>query len=449
MYRSQNPYNEVIYQDFDLFSEEKLINCVENAFLASSQWKNTPLKQRSTLLLLLADEIEVHHTALADIICKETGKLLKEAKAEVQKSIVSIRQLVQLAEEAYSPIQKEHFTATYQPMGVVLGIMPWNFPLWQVIRYAIPALIAGNSVLLKPAPSCPGISLELDKIASNILPKGLFQTVLISNEQCSLLISHDRIAAISFTGSEKTGRQIGMQAGQALKPVVLELGSNDALVIFDSNSLEKHFHAIVQARLQNNGQSCIAAKRYIIHHSIYDSFVLQLKEHLSKLHLDSPWEPNATLACTINPNAAEKLIAQIQTATQQGANILYQYPTPLSAPKSFFPPTIIEIVNTDNIAFQEEVFGPVFAITPFNTTEEALTLVQNSQYGLGAALFTEDKAVQDYFTKNLSIGTITINDMTKSDARIPFGGMRNSGIGYELGIEGLRTFTHLKVIRNA
>lgn len=449
MYRSQNPFNEIIYQEFDTFSDEKLAICREKAFLGSKVWKSTPLDKRSSLILALANEIEVHHTGLANIISKETGKLLKEASAEVQKSIVSIRQLTQLASTALQPIHQELYSATYEPMGVVLGIMPWNYPLWQVIRYAIPALLAGNTVLLKPAPSCPELSIELEKIASSLFPEGVFQTVLISNEQCGELIQHPQVAAISFTGSEKAGRSIASQAGQALKPTVLELGSNDALVICDAISLQKHFQTIVNARLQNNGQSCIAAKRFLVHQSIYDSFVTQLTTYLSHLTLKSPWEKEATLACTIHPEAAQKLVRQVQTSLEQGATLLYQYPSPTGAPSAFFPPTILEVTNTDNIAYQEELFGPIFTLTPFNTKEEALTLVHSTNYGLGTAIFSDSITTQEYFSKNIHTGTVTINDMTKSDARIPFGGVLQSGIGYELGVEGLRSFTHLKIIRNA
>jgi succinate-semialdehyde dehydrogenase/glutarate-semialdehyde dehydrogenase len=449
MYRSQNPYNEIIYQEFDIYSDEKLAEIRENAFLGFLNWKKITLEKRCAYLQLLANEIEGHHSFLSDIICRETGKLLKEARAEVQKSIVSIRQLAQLASEALHPINHPLYDGIYEPIGVILGIMPWNFPLWQVIRYAIPALLAGNTVLLKPAPSCPVLSLELEKITSKVLPKGTFQTILITNEQCSQLIQHPHIASVSFTGSEKAGRIIASQAGQALKPIVLELGSNDALIIGDAVSLQKHFETIVQARLQNNGQSCIAAKRYIIHQSIYRSFLVQLESYLSKLHLDSPTEEIATLACCINKEAAIKLEQQVQKSIIQKATVIYRYPTPAYAPAAFFPPTILEVLNRDNITYLEELFGPIFTVTPFDTPEEAVSLVNSTNYGLGAALFTEDKLLQDYFKKEIHTGTITINDMTKSDARIPFGGVLNSGIGYELGIEGLRSFTHLKIIRNA
>ncbi|MCU0417249.1 MAG: aldehyde dehydrogenase family protein [Cytophagaceae bacterium] len=449
MFHTYNPFTDQIIATYPSSSDEIVAQSINQSALALVDWKNSPLSTRIQYIQHVAHLLAAS-SSLAHSISIETGKRIQEAQAEVDKCILSIHQLCELAPEALSSKKHLHplpYIQSYEPMGVILGILPWNFPIWQSVRFAVPALLAGNTVLIKPAPSVAASSLALQDLFTRCLPHHIVQTVFAETTQIPTLLSHPSIRGMSFTGSNRTGAVLAAQAGAALKPIVLELGSNDPIVLHSDYPWQDAFHTLLHARLQNNGQSCIAAKRFFVHETILTSFLEKLYDALEHLVFGDPTNPSTTVTTLVHPQAVDALQLQVQHAIDYGATTVYQYPTPADAPRAFFPPTVL-VGSMDNpVLHQEELFGPVFSIIPYKTIESAISCINSSPYGLGAAIFTNDPEVWSKAQTQIQSATIVQNTIVSSDARIPMGSVKQSGIGYELGKEGLLSFTRIKIIR--
>ena len=336
-----------------------------------------------------------------------------------------------------------------EPLGAVLAVMPWNFPFWQVIRFAAPALAAGNVGLLKHASNVPQCALALaDLFVRAGAPAGVFQTLLVGSDRVAGIIADDRVAAVTVTGSEGAGRDIASTAGKYIKKTVLELGGSDAFIVLQSADLLRAVATAVKARIVNNGQSCIAAKRFIVADAVYDEFVGDFAEAMAALRIGDPAAPHTELGPLALASIRDGVADQVERSVAAGARLLTGGRRP-DGPGWFYPATVLGDVPTDAPAAREEVFGPVAAVFRVRGIDEAIALANASQYGLGAAAWTRDRAEADRLAHELQSGSVFINGMVASDQRFPFGGVKRSGYGRELGAFGLREFVNVKTVRMA
>jgi succinate-semialdehyde dehydrogenase/glutarate-semialdehyde dehydrogenase len=379
------------------------------------------------------------------------GKLLPHAKAEVLKSASLCNYYYETAESHLVAEQKLLTNGTQVsiekvPLGTVLGVFPWNFPIWQILRSAIPTIISGNAMLVKPAPNAAMSALALQEIMERIgLPPFIYNTCFLNNEQVSQCIANKHIHAVTFTGSENTGNLLASIAGKHLKPIVLELGGSDPLIIMEDADLPQIIDEILFSRFQNNGQSCVAAKRFLVHHKKMEPFLALAKEKITAMQLGDPLEPNTVIGPIARVDLLHKLEQQLADCLSGGAEIYYQQS---EVPKqgNFFPPTILYNIPAGNLAAQEELFGPILSVFSFGSDQELIALANSTQYGLGASIYTPDINRAKALASQIESGMVYINQMVKSDPSIPFGGIKNSGFGRELGKEGLLAFCQTKTI---
>jgi succinate-semialdehyde dehydrogenase/glutarate-semialdehyde dehydrogenase len=335
----------------------------------------------------------------------------------------------------------------YQPLGVILAVMPWNFPFWQVFRFAAPALMAGNVGLLKHASNVPQSALAIAEILHRAgFPKGAFQTLLVGADKVASIVSDDRVKAATLTGSEPAGASLAATAGKQIKKVVLELGGSDPFIVMPSADLDAAVSTAVTARMINNGQSCIAAKRFIVADSIADTFVDRLVEKYKLLKVGDPMLPDTDIGPLATPGILKDLDEQVQTSLQQGATLLIGG-TPLSdRPGNFYPPTILANIPKGCLAEYDEFFGPVALVFRVPDIDAAIARANDSPFGLGASAWTHDEHECDRFIQELDAGSVFINGMVKSDPKLPFGGIKRSGFGRELGKEGIHEFVNIKTV---
>jgi succinate-semialdehyde dehydrogenase/glutarate-semialdehyde dehydrogenase len=336
---------------------------------------------------------------------------------------------------------------TYQPLGVVLAVMPWNFPFWQVIRFAAPALVAGNVGLLKHASNVPGCALELESLVSRAgAPDGVFQALLVGSDAVAGLLADPRVAAATLTGSEGAGRSVAQHAGEHLKKTVLELGGSDAFVVMPSAELDATTRTAVRARPINNRQSCIAAKRFIVHRAVADAFLEKFVAGMRALRMGDPLDPATQLGPLASARLAAELEAQVKESVARGARLLCGG-TRESPASAFFPATVLTDIPRESPAYRDELFGPVASVFVANDLDDAIRIANDTRFGLGASAWTNDPAEQERFARELEAGSVFVNDMVASDPRFPFGGVKASGYGRELSDVGLREFTNVKTVR--
>lgn len=450
-FKSINPFSEAHLLSFDFISDSMLENNLQQASESFKIWRNTTFAQRATCVLKLSDLLKENADELAEIACLEMGKLKSEAKAEVLKSVrLCEYYATRSADILQSKLSQSETGATveikYEPLGVVLGIFPWNFPYWQVLRSAIPIIMSGNCVLIKPAPNVPQSSLALQNLLNQCgFENGVIQTIFASEKQIETLINDSRITATTLTGSEKAGSAVASLSGKNIKKSVLELGGSDPFIVLADADLEQTLTGAMQARFQNNGQSCVSAKRFIVHQNIADEFLKGLIEKMEKLVIGNPINENVAIGPLARKDLQELLNTQVNETLSAGAIILHQIKNiPLTG--FFFPPTIIGNIPKTSRAFSEELFGPVISFYTFNETEEAMALANATSYGLGASIWSKDIMQAKQIANNIESGMIYINQIVKSDARFPFGGIKKSGFGRELGEFGLREFCNVKTI---
>ena len=444
---TSNPYNQKELKTYNYHTDNELKIILDNAQNTFENWKTKEIKERTKLLQNLANLLEDKKEIYAKLMTEEMGKPISQSIAEIEKCVWLCDFYITNAEDflADSIIEtdaKESFIS-YDPLGVVLAVMPWNYPFWQVMRFAVPSLTAGNVGLLKHASNVTSTALAIQDLFEEAgYPKGCFQTLLVNHDQIEDIIENDIVKAVTLTGSETAGRSIAAVAGKNLKKTVLELGGNNACVVFDDANLDKHIDTMVKARMQNTGQSCIAAKRFIVSEKIYDQFISRFKDEVSKLNSGDPEDSDTFIGVMAREDLAEELEQQVNKSIYLGAKITLGN----KRNKAYYEPTIITDVTEDMPVFKEETFGPVAAVIKAKDNEHAIKLAANSRFGLGTMIFTENTDNIYNYIGDIPDGALFINDMVKSDPRLPFGGTKASGYGRELSKEGILEFVNKKTV---
>ena len=447
---SNNPATGQNLKEFSAVDDaeiEKRLSCAENAF---RKYRRTTFTQRPELLHAVGELLFQEKKRYAEIITLEMGKLFRDSIAEIEKCARGCRFYAEngerFLEDEVAQTDAAESYVQYQPLGPVLAIMPWNFPFWQVFRFAAPALIAGNVGLLKHASNVPQCALAIEEIFCRAgFDDGVFQTLLIEPNQVEKVIVDRRVKAVTLTGSEKAGSAVASTAAREIKKSVLELGGSDAFIVMPSADFESALSTAVKARTINTGQSCIAAKRFMIADQIYDEFLNQFVDRMRGLKIGNPMDPETE----IGPLATEQILQgvhdQVQKSIAAGAKLLTGG-NRIHGPGFFYEPTVLVNVPKDSPAYREEVFGPVASIFRVRNADDAIELANDTTFGLGSSAWTNDPEEQKLFTSELDSGMVFINTMVASDPRLPFGGVKRSGFGRELGAAGIREFTNAKTI---
>ena len=439
------------YEEMSLKTVEEIVEKAHKAFL---EWRGMNFSQRAEPVRKAAGILLERKMDFAEQITTEMGKIRKHAVTEVEKCAWVCNHYAEHAEAYLRPrsIQTEMAKSyvTYLPVGVVLAIMPWNFPFWQVFRFAAPALMAGNAVVLKHAAACTGTSLAIERVFEQAgFPDNLFRCLVINSREVAGVMKHPGIRAVTLTGSERTGRDVASNAGRALKKAVLELGGSDPYLILSDNdeeSLDKAAEACVAARMLVSGQVCISAKRLIVVEGVREAFTQKVLEKLERFRMGDPMADNTDLGPLARDDLREDVHGQVLASIDKGARLLLGG-TLVDGPGFFYPPTLITNVIKGMPAYEEEVFGPVVAVLPAKDNEEAVRIANDTPYGLGAAVFTKDVVQGEAIAANeIEAGICVVNTAVVSDPRLPFGGMKASGYGRELSEEGIREFTNVKTV---
>ena len=450
MFISQNPATGEIIDRVPFMAGAQLEQRLQNAAVAAEQWEQYSHSARATLLMAVADRLTQTREALARLMALEMGKLYREGLAEVDKCAAACRYF---AEHAEVMLQDEPVTTPasrsylrYQPLGVVFAIMPWNFPLWQVFRCIAPALMAGNAALIKHAPNVPGCAAAIEALFTEAgAPAGLVTNLYISTEQAAQVIADKRVHGVAFTGSEMAGRAIGALAGQHLKKAVLELGGSDPFIILEDADLAQAVEVAVRARFSNAGQICIAAKRFLVVQSLADEFTQRFVARVQALRVGDPLDDATTLAPMARADLRELVHQQVQKTLAQGARAVTGCEL-LAGEGYFYAPSVIDNVKVGMSAFSDEVFGPVAAITVVRDEADAIAHANATRFGLGASVWTADTEKGEALIQCLHVGAGFVNAQVASDVRMPFGGTKASGVGRELGCQGLREFCNLQSV---
>jgi succinate-semialdehyde dehydrogenase/glutarate-semialdehyde dehydrogenase len=448
--KSINPTTEDVVQTFEEFTGAQIDEALDQAYAAQRRWRSTSFGERAQGLQTVARALRAQKARLAAMATEEMGKPIVEAEAEVEKCAWNCDFY---AEHAASFLADEHVEmnlsdsfVAFEPLGVVLAIMPWNFPFWQVLRFAAPALMAGNGAILKHASNVPRCALAIEEVIKTAgLPDGLFRTVLVPGSAVEPLIADRRIAAVTLTGSSEVGEQVASTAGRHLKKQVLELGGSDPFIVLADADLEAAVKVAVRARNQNNGQSCIAAKRFIVEESVAKQFADRFAATVKALHVGDPMQRETNVGPLARGDLRDTLATQVERSVASGAHALTGG-TPLQGKGYFYAPTVLDGVSEDMPAFNEETFGPVAAVIRARDAEDAVRLANDTPYGLGAALWTRDVERAKDLARQIEAGNVFINGMVASDPRIPFGGIKRSGYGRELSVYGIREFVNIQTI---
>jgi succinate-semialdehyde dehydrogenase/glutarate-semialdehyde dehydrogenase len=424
---------------------------VARAQEAWQRWRTTPFAERARVMTRAAEILEGERTALGRLMTREMGKPIRAAMEEAAKCATACRYYATNAERHLSRrdvrTESGESFVLFQPLGIVLAIMPWNFPFWQVFRFVAPSLMAGNVGLLKHASNVPQCALAIEDVLVRAgFPDGVFQTLLIRSDVVGSLLADARIAAVTLTGSEEAGRDVGARAGREIKPSVLELGGSDPFIVMSSAPLEEAVDTAVRARTVNTGQSCIAAKRFIVDERIFDEFARRFVERMRSLRLGDPLDERTEIGPLATPQILSDLDDQVRRTVAAGARVLTGGRR-IDRAGNFYEPTVLIDVPDDSPAAREELFGPVAPLFRARDIAHALRIANSTTFGLGAAAWTADKEEQERFIAELESGTVAINGMVASDTRLPFGGIKRSGYGRELGEEGIRAFVNVKTVR--
>ena len=452
MLQSVNPYTGDLLQSYPVMGDREVKEVLLQSQAAYFGWMALEVAERLLFFSKLIEVIRVERDQLALLASLEMGKLLGEAKAEVDKCISLCEYYLEQAESQLAPELRasdaRESGVLFQPLGVILGIMPWNFPFWQAFRFLVPTLISGNTAVLKHASNVSGCALAIEQLFLKAgFPVNCMRVLLLPGAQMQAVVQHKLVAGVSLTGSEAVGRQVGGWAGAALKPMVLELGGNDPFLVFEDADLELAAKTAMQSRFQNAGQSCIAAKRFIVHQKVYHAFLNRCTEIAEGYVLGNPQDESTTLGPLANRNFVDDLAAQIQHSLAEGAK------TCIGGGKwdkneAFYLPTLLTHVAPQMLVAREELFGPVAVLMSFTTMEEAISLANDSKFGLGATVFTQNAEIQRRCMNQIASGSVFINGLMKSHPALPFGGIKASGLGRELSKEGLRAFVNVKTYWN-
>jgi succinate-semialdehyde dehydrogenase/glutarate-semialdehyde dehydrogenase len=452
---SINPATGEVLKTFDALDERQLDEKLNRAVGTFRDYRRTPFAERAARMQQAADILESEKKSLARLMTLEMGKPINAAVQEAEKCAWVCRYYAENAEEHLADeLVETNATKSYvrfQPLGVVLAVMPWNFPFWQVFRFAAPALMAGNAGLLKHASNVPQCALAIEEIFSRAgFPEGTFQTLLIGSEAVQGLLEDKRVAAATLTGSEPAGRSVAGIAGKQIKKTVLELGGSDPFIVMPSANLEEAVSTAVRARTINNGQSCIAAKRFIVHEQIYDEFEKRFVEAMKQLQVGDPMDESTDIGPLATEQILKDLEEQVKVSVAAGAKILTgggraNLPGNF-ARGNFYEPTVLVDIPKDSPAYDDEIFGPVASLFRVRTVNAAIELANATAFGLGSTAWTNDPKERKRFIDEIEAGSVFINGMVASDPRLPFGGVKHSGYGRELSYFGIREFVNIKTV---
>ena len=447
MIQSVNPSNGKLIKKYALYSNTEVDFIINQVSGDYEGWKNLSFKERRDILILIANTLDSNKEEHASMISLEIGKPISESRMEIEKCVWVLKYFAENAEDF---LKKNTIRTDYQesyvqydPLGTILGIMPWNFPYWQVIRFIAPVLMAGNTCIIKHASNVAGCALLIESLILENSPfKNIFRTLLISSDQVEKIIKNDSIKGVSLTGSDEAGSAVGSQAGKEIKKTVMELGGSDPFIVLGDANIAKASKTAINARFFNSGQSCIAAKRFLVDESIYSEFIENIYKGICDLIVGDVFDDATQIGPLAKQEFAKDLDILVQSSIKGGAKCLLGG----SFKGCFYKPTLLVDVKENMAVFKEETFGPVFCITKIKGVEDGIRLANKSKYGLGSSLWTSDINNAKKFAKEINSGAVFINDMTKSDPRLPFGGVNKSGYGIELSKYGIKEFVNTKTI---
>ena len=446
-----NPATGERVASFEPLSDSQVEGKLRMAMQAFRAHRYSSFTERGAILLKVADILEAEKEQFSRLITTEMGKPISAAREEIEKSLRLCRYYAAEAENLLAdenvPTGEPKSYVRCEPLGPILIVMPWNFPFWQVIRAAAPAMMAGNVLLLKHAPSVPQSAVTIETVFRRAgAQEGVFQTLLIESGQVGALIADSRVAGVSLTGSKDAGSCVGALAGKHIKKSVLELGGSDPFIVMPSADITKASHVAVRACTKNGGQSCVAARRFIIDEKVYEDFEARFIVEMKELRVGDPFDEATVLGPLASQRVLSKLDAQLQDAVSAGARLSLGGRR-LDRPGFYYPPTVLSEIPTRACVYREEVFGPVALLFRARNIEEAIRLANDTSFGLGASVWTNDEDECERFVREIEAGSVFVNGMVASDVRFPFGGVKRSGYGREMGLQGIREFVNVKTIR--
>ncbi len=445
-----NPATEELIRSYPADDWNRVQGLIARARAAFDSWRGTSLEDRKSLVHKLAERLRERKNRYGSLITLEMGKPIAQSEIEIDKCARGCDYYAANAAQALEPqiivTDAAKSYVRYDPLGLIVGIMPWNFPFWQVFRFAVPALMAGNVVILKHAPNVPACAREIEVLFREVgFPEGVFQSLFLTNEDAARLIDSGSVRGVSLTGSDRAGSAVAAIAGKNLVKTVLELGGSDPFIVFKDADLDKTIPIAVKSRMLNTGQSCIAAKRFFVAKEIFQEFSRRFVEAVKVLKVGDPTSRETDIGPLAREDLLENLVRQTEAAKKEGAEILLEGGC-VSGKGYFFRPMVFQGIKPGMTAFQEEVFGPVASLAVFDNEEEAIALANKTCYGLGASLWTRDVRRAEALVRDVEAGSVFINGMVKSDPRLPFGGVKRSGHGRELSTAGLHEFVNIKTV---
>ena len=445
-FKSINPFSQEIIAEYEALTNSQLNKKLELAETAFKNWKNTSFQERADKMQKLANILRANKEKLGLIITSEMGKIISESIGEVEKSASNCDYYAEHAEQMLKDVYYDtpfKSMSVYDPMGAVFAVMPWNYPFWQVLRYAAPAIMAGNVTLLKHASNVIGCAKAIENAFLEAgFPEGVFQHIGIEIGQVESVIASDIVHGITLTGSEGAGSSVAALAGKHIKKTVMELGGSDAFIVLNDANLEKAAEVAAHSRMLNAGQACICAKRFIVTEKVADEFVSLFAKSIQSLQQGDPLKKGIHLGPLARLDLAETLASQLEKSLKQGAKLVVggEYEN------CNFQPTLIDFVAVDSVAFQEETFGPLATVIRAKDENDAVAIANNHRYGLAAAIWTEDREKAYKIARNIEAGNVFVNSLVRSDSRVPFGGVKKSGYGRELGAVGIKEFMNMKSV---
>nr|WP_315179656.1 NAD-dependent succinate-semialdehyde dehydrogenase [uncultured Flavobacterium sp.] len=444
VFKSINPFSQLIIAEHEVLTNAQLNQKLQLSERAFKNWKQTTFEQRADRMKKLANILREKKEELGLLITNEMGKVQSESISEVEKSAENCDFY---AENAEKMLKDEYYDtpfksmSVYDPMGAVFAIMPWNYPFWQVLRYAAPAIMAGNVTLLKHAPNVIGCAKAIENAFLEAgFPEGVFQQITIDIPQVESVIAADIVHGVTLTGSEMAGSSVASLAGKHIKKSVMELGGSDAFIVLNDANLEKAATVATQSRMLNAGQACICAKRFIVTEKVADQFTALFTQKIKSLQQGNPLQQGINMGPLARLDLAEKLANQLEKSLQQGAKLIVGG----EREDCNFQPTLIDFVDSNNIAFKEETFGPLATVIRAKDENDAITIANNHRYGLASAIWTEDRENAYRLARRIEAGNVFVNSLVRSDSRVPFGGIKKSGYGRELGAIGIKEFMNMK-----
>lgn len=449
-YRSVNPHTLQLIRQFDQHTDAFWQSAVARAVKAFRPWSSQDFKSKRRLFSSLLVLLKERKQEAVELMALEMGKPVSEGQAEIEKCMLSVDYYIKhgekmLTDTVLNPTSGQAWVS-YQPLGCILGVMPWNFPFWQVFRFAIPTLMAGNTVILKHAPNVPQCALAIEALFNDAgFALGVYQNLFIDNEQVAALIGEEAIQGVSLTGSEAAGAAVAAQAGRHIKQSLLELGGSDPFIVLEDAEIASCAQVAAKSRMINSGQSCIAAKRFFVVERIYEDFLEAFIHEMKKYAPGNPMETDTNCGPLAAQRFVEQLTQQVQSSLDQGAVMHYQY-TMAKTVGAYFPPTVLTQVRPGMPAFDEELFGPVAAVVKVKDEKEAVQLANRSHFGLGASVWTSDMNFGKQVALKIDSGAVFINRLVASAPELPFGGIKHSGFGRELAADGMKAFVNRKTI---